>query len=256
MESVKDFDILLCGEPTTNMYELKIVMDNLAAKIAKMTQLIVDFSGDIDKASIEIPFYGRSVLEAAFTGLLGRFDPFRVITVYKVQSDPSYDLGKKALSAVEWSNDIMAKNRSANLWSFENKKENFDRALLGNHVGEIIWKPAFNALSDFIGSRTFNSDWLNEILAENEEANFQKSKSIAGRMFSAFSKGIHSESLVDIHEMLDPVTLIGLIVDTYKLCATLGLVSHFVGFLVPTIEPERALNIFFGVEELIGNVQL
>ncbi len=256
MESIKDFDILICGEPTSDMYEFKTVMNNLAKKIGKMTELIISFNGNSDNASIEIPFYGRNVLESSLTSLLGRLDPFRLITVFKVQSDASYDLGKKAQSAVEWSSDIIAKNRDRNLWSFENKKESFDRALLGNYMGEIVWKPAFSALSDYVGDRTFNSDWLNEILSENEDANFEKSKSLAVRMFSSFSKGVHSECLVDVHSMLDTVTLKSLIVDTYKLCATLGLISHFVGFMTPTIDKERALVIFFDVEEMIGNVQL
>lgn len=74
-------------------------------------------------------------MESSLTCLLGRLDPFRLITVFKVQSDVSYDLGKKAPSAVEWSSDILARNRDRDLWSFENKKEDFDRALLGNTEG-------------------------------------------------------------------------------------------------------------------------
>lgn len=194
-------------------------------------------------------------MEASLTCLLGRLDPFRLITVFKVQSDTSYDLGKKAQSAIEWSSDILAKRRYTNLWSFDNKKENFDRALLGNYVGEIIWKPGFRALSDYIENRNIDSEWLNEILSENEDANFEKGKSVAGRMFSSFSKGIHSECLLDIHSVLDLVTLHSLIVDTYKLCSTLGLVSHFIGFMTPVIEKERALNIFLSVERMVGNVQ-
>ena len=102
-----------------------------------MTELIIKYNGTPENASIEIPFWGRNVLESSLTCLLGRLDPFRLITVFKVQSDPSYDLGKKAQSAVEWSGDILARNRERNLWSFDNKKESFDRALLGNYVGEI-----------------------------------------------------------------------------------------------------------------------
>ena len=255
MNEIKNFDILICGEPTEDMYELKTIIDNLSEKICKMTELIIKYNGTPENASIEIPFWGRNVLESSLTCLLGRLDPFRLITVFKVQLDPSYDLGKKAQSAVEWSGDILAKNRDRNLWSFDNKKESFDRALLGNYVGEIIWKPGFCALSDYMENKNTNSDWVNEILSESEEGNFEKGKSMAGRMFSSFSKGVHSECLVDVHTMLDTVTLQGMIVDTYKLCATLGLVSHFVGFMSPTIDKERALNIFLSVEEMIGNVQ-
>lgn len=256
MESVKDFDMLICGNTNSDMHDFKIVMDNLSKKIAKITELIIHFHGEADQASVEIPFYGRNLLESCMTGLLGRLDPFRLITVFKVQSDDSYDLGKKVQSAVGWSGDIMATNKAKNLWSFENKKEDFDRALLGNYVGEIVWKPGFRALSDYVGNRELNSQWLDEIMSVSEEGNFQKSKSTAGRMFSSFSKGVHSECLVDIHTVLDSTTLTSLLADTYKLCATLGLISHFVGFMASIIGKERALAIFLNVEEMIGNVQL
>ena len=254
MSGIHNFNVLICGEPTEDMHELKIIMDNLSQKISKMTELIVNYNGTPENAGMEIPFWGRNVLESSLTCLLGRLDPFRLITVYKVQLDSSYDLGKKAQSAVEWSGDILAKNRDRNLWSFENKK-NFDRALLGNYVGEIIWKPGFHALSNYIGNRNIDSGWLNEILMESEEGNFEKGKSLAGRMFSSFSKGVHSECLVDVHTILDLVTLQGLVEGTFKLCATLGLVSHFVGFLAPVIERERALNIFLDGERMIEDVQ-
>ncbi|MDE7416954.1 MAG: hypothetical protein K2N44_11790, partial [Lachnospiraceae bacterium] len=108
---------------------------------------------------------------------------------------------------------------------------------------------------DYIENRNINSEWVNEILTENEEANFEKGKSMAGKMFSSFSKGVHSECLVDVHSILDLVTLRSMVVDTYKLCATLGLVSHFVGFMTPVIEKEKALNIFLSVEEMVSDVQ-
>ncbi|MCI8795793.1 MAG: hypothetical protein HFG89_02915 [Dorea sp.] len=255
MDGINDFGILMCGEPTEDMRDLKIIIDNLSEKICKMTELIVCYEDTSEKACIEIPFWGRNVLESSLTCLLGRLDPFRLITVFKVQSDTSYDLGKRAQSAVEWSSDILARNRDRNLWSFEKRKESFDRALLGDYVGEIVWKPGFRSLSDYIENRNIDSEWLNEILSESEDANFEKGKSMAGRMFSSFSKGVHSECLVDIHSILDLVTLHSLIEDTYKLCSTFGLVSHFVGFMTPIIEKERAINSFLSVERMVENVQ-
>ena len=53
MESIKDFDILICGEPTSDMYEFKTVMNNLAKKIGKMTELIIGFEPNSDNASID-----------------------------------------------------------------------------------------------------------------------------------------------------------------------------------------------------------
>lgn len=256
MNSNEKFGILLCGMASEDMYEFQKIMKNLSFKISTFTEIITTYDWSCDKASIELPFLGRNVLESALTALLGRLDPFRLITVYKVQSDASYDLGKKAESAVEWSGDILAKSKKTNLWYFENKKESFDRALLGNHVGEILWKPAFRALNDHIGSYSlsYDSDWLNEILTKTENANFERAKSDAGKLFSSFSKGVHSECLVEINSILDIVTLKSLVKDMYKLCSTLGLVSHFIGFMAPKLECDVALDAFLKIEEMIQDV--
>lgn len=255
MEMVHDYEILVCGENTTNMFDYGEIIKNLSRKITKITELIVNYEWSNGKASVDIPFYGRNVLESSLTAILGRVDPFRLILVYKVQSDSSYDLGKKAQSAVEWSGDILAKEPPRNnLWLFDKKKENFDRALLGNYIGEIIWKPAFRVLGDYIAEREYDSVWLTEIVSENENSNFERIKSTAARLFSSFSKGVHSECLIDINTILDDMTLKSLIKDMYKLCATLALTSHFVDFLATRIDKERALSIFLEVEEMIGNV--
>ncbi|KNZ40471.1 hypothetical protein [Acetobacterium bakii] len=254
MENIKDFDILICGEPTSDMYVFEDVLTNLSSKIAKLTKLTIEYDWNSNRANIEIPFYGRNVLESTLTALLGRTDPFRLITVYKTQADASYDLGKKAQLAVEWTGDIIAKKMATDLWSCEKKKDSYDRALLGNHMGELVWKPAFRELSDFLEVKEYESDWLNEVLSEDENSNFEKSKSIAVRLFSSFSKGVHSECLVDINTMLDTVTLKSLIKDMYKLCATLGLLSHFIGYIMPIVERDRALTMFLDVEEMINNV--
>lgn len=254
MNRTYDFDLLICGIPTENMHDFGIVINNLSNKIKRITELIVDYNWDSDQANIDIPAYGRNLLESSLTAILGRMDPFRLITIYKVQSDTSYDLGKRAQIAVEWSGDIIAKSAPTNMWHFEKKKDSFDRALLGNYIGDIVWKPAFSALNDYLSENPENSDWLAEILSLNEESNFEKAKSSAGRLFSSFSKGVHSECLIDVNTILDVVTLKSLIKDLFKLCATLGLVSHFVDFLATTIEKERALQIFKDVERMIENV--
>lgn len=255
MEEVHDFEILVCGECSTNMFDYGEIITNLSSKITKITELIINYDWNNGKANIDIPFYGRNILESSLTAILGRIDPFRLILVYKVQADSSYDLGKKAQSAVEWTGDILAKEAPRNnLWFFDKKKESFDRALLGNYVGEIIWKPAFRVLSDYIADHEYDSVWLTEILSENENSNFERAKSTAARVFSSFSKGVHSECLIDINTILDDVTLKSLIKDMYKLCATLALASHFVDFLASRIDKDRALSIFLEVEEMIGNV--
>lgn len=256
MEVSKEFEVLVCGDTTGNLFDYGIIMNNLANKVKKLTELIVEYNWESRNANVDIPFYCRNVLEASLTAILGRIDPFRLIMVYKVQSDASYDLGKRAQIAVEWTGDIMAKTQSnENRWHFDKKKESFDRALLGNHIGDIIWKPAFSKLSDYIFDNECQSSWLDEIATNDEYHNFERLKADAMRLFSSFSKGVHSECLIDINLILDDVTLKTLIKDLYKLCATLALTSHFVDFLATNIEIERAFSIFVAVEEMINNVE-
>lgn len=257
MEKVCDYEVLVCGENQveSNEFDFNEIINNLSKKLTKLTEMIITYDWDNGKANIDIPFYGRNVLESSLTVLLGRIDPFRLILVYKVQSDSSYELGKRAQSAVEWTGDIIAKEQIRNnMWSCEKKKDNFDRALLGDYVGEIIWKPAFRLLNDYIVRMGYDSNWLMEILAVNEDSNFERAKYTAQRLFSSFSKGVHSECLIDIATVLDNVTLKSLIKDMYKLCATLALASHFVDFSTTRIDKNRALSIFLNVEEMIENV--
>ncbi len=121
-------------------------------------------------------------------------------------------------------------------------------------MGEIIWKPAFRALSEYAAGLEYDSIWLMDVVSESENSNFEKAKSIAAKLFSSFSKGVHSEYLVNIEAVLDVDTLKSLLKDMYKLCATLALASHFIDFLATKIDRDRALTIFFGIEEMIRNV--
>lgn len=256
METSREFEILICGDATGNLFDYGVIIRNLMKKIKKLTELIVEYNWRNGKANVDIPFYCRNILESSLTAILGRIDPFRLITVYKVQSDESYDLGKRAQIAIEWTGDIVAKTSAdQRLWHFDKRKESFDRALLGNYIGDIIWKPAFRKLSDYIADNECRSDWLEEIATYDEYHNFERLKADAMRLFSSFSKGVHSECLIDINLMLDDLTLKILIKDLYKLCATLALTSHFVDFLATKIEIERAIAIFLTVEEMINNVE-
>lgn len=256
MNGCREYETLICGDITIeNMYDYHEIMKNLSDKIKKLTYLIMNYNWENGNANVDIPFYCRNVLESSLTAILGRIDPFRLITVYKVQSDPSYDLGKRAQTAVEWAGDIVAKSSSSgNLWQFDKKKESFDRALLGNHMGDAIWKPSFRTLGDYISGNELQSEWLNEFASYSEDENFERLKHEAMRLFSSFSKGVHSECLVDINTMLDDLTLKSLIKDMYKLCSIIALASHFVKFLATKIDIERAISIFLLIEEMVESV--
>lgn len=251
---MEKFASLLCGVTNDSLYELKSIIENLRGKLILYTNKIIEYNWEEDSVDVEVCFYARNILETSLTVLLGRIDPFRIITVYNVQSSPSYDLGKRSKSAIEWTGDIVATKRGENLWDFEKTKENFDRAVLSNHQGEIVWKKGFTALADYVEENGISSAWLEEILAIDEQSNFEKCKRLSSELFSSFSKGVHSESVVDISLMYDSVTMKTLIKDLYKLCSTLGLVSQFIGYMIPNISVEDAITDFCEVEEVINGL--
>lgn len=249
---MQEFGKLLCGTPTDDLFELKNILSNMKYKLELYTNRILDYNWDNGNIDMILLFYARNILETSLTALLGRYDPFRVIAVYKVQSLPNYEMGKRSKSAIEWSGDIIAKSRPNILWDNDSSIDKFDRALLSNHNGDIIWKNGFSALSDYLDNN--NSEWLAEIMNLTENANFEKVKSVSAELFSNFSKGVHSEYLVDVSLMFDFVTIKTKIKDLFKLCASLGLVSHFIGIMKSNISVEDAITNFCRVEERINEL--
>lgn len=255
MEDSKEYEVLVCGYTSDNMYDYKVISDNLLCKIKMLACRIINYDWNSYNAIYDISFYCRNILESTFTMLLGRSDPFRLLIVYKVQIDSTYDIGKKANCAINWLGDIISKNSQAsNLWNSDKKLESFDRALLGNYMGEIAWKPAFRMLCDYVADKNIESQWLSEIVSLDENGIFSMSKSVSMRLFSSFSKGVHSECLSDITINFDEVTMKNLVKELFKLCALLSLSSHFIDFWVGKIDIERAINIFLDVEEMVSNV--
>ncbi|MBR3771557.1 MAG: hypothetical protein IKL07_04755 [Clostridium sp.] len=249
-----DLGELMCGGSNAKMYEINDIMDTLRIKINKFTEKILNFDWCSSETPLEITFYARNILESALTALVGRFDPFRLITIYKVQSSENYNIGKKMLSALQWSGDIIADSNQNAVWNPDFKVEKYDRAILGNYCGEIIWKPAFISLFDYLDDREISSTWIQEILDVDETSNFERCKSDARKLFSSFSKGVHSEDLVNNAPIFDIVTVKGLVRDLFRLCSTLGLISHFIGYLVPNIQVEQAMQIFQEMEERMNEL--
>ncbi len=258
MDNVHNFAKLLCGVTRDDLFDLENVLKNLNKKIVFSTTKIInkmsDLEGDISAEIDDISYHARKVLESSMTALLGRMDPFRVIITYNVQKDSSYDLGKRAMAAIDWTGDIFSKDNVKAVWHFEKKKEQFDRAILGDYCGEIIWKPALKAFSDWIADKEYDSTWVDEVIAENEDVNFKKIKLNSNRLFSSLSKGVHSECLTDELSMIDKITLRELLIENFKICSILGLLSHFVGFAEPRLNKDDALNYFLSTEEMINNV--
>lgn len=249
---------LACGNLAScysHSQELKQIQTTLQKKLGFFITKLVSCNFDLDDARYFAPFYSRNILETTATALLARIDPFRAIITYKVQNDTSYSIESPSNVAINWRNDILADEAppSKGLWHFENKMKDFNRALFSKYQGEIIWKQAFLELTDYIAIHPQSSSWLQELLADDEDVFFEKYRSNAKRLFSSFSKGVHTEALTNVNFLYDDITLRTLSEDLLKWCCILGLLSHFSPYILLPYSHKIALAQFVQAERMVIN---
>lgn len=245
---------LLCGKQEDMNIEINNILNRLNTTISKFTRklLSVDLLNEDDREIA--PFYARTIFEAAGTALLARLDPFRVLSVYKVQSSPNYDVTKRSNIALQWTGDIIAANRPKDdIWNPENKATDYDRALLSNHFGELFWKPGFLNVIDFMSTYEVkkSTEWTDKLEQKEETPFFETSKTEAGKLFSAFSKGVHYEFLVNTDSIYDATTVQDFILRMLQTISDLGLVSHYGGLMTSTLPKEEAYDYYLEVEEMV-----
>lgn len=245
---------LLCGKCETLNNDIDLILDHLNGRISKFSRklLSVDLLNDDEREVV--PFYARAIFEAAGTALLARIDPFRVLTVYKVQSSSDYDVTKRSHIALQWTGDILAANKpKENLWNPENKSSDYDRALLSNHQGELFWKPGFLNVIDFLAEYDSSriSEWIDKLEQKEEGQFFETSKTEASKLFSAFSKGVHYEFLVNTDSIYDATTVQDFVLRMIQTISDLGFISHYGGLMRSVLSKEEAYNYYLEVEEMV-----
>lgn len=254
----KSLSNLECGNlssPYNHSNDLVQIQLALQKKLIFFTSELLSCNFRTEEAQSFAPFYARNILETSATALLARIDPFRAIITYKVQNDSSYTVGTPSNIAINWRKDVLAETPppSRELWNFENKTNDFNRALFSKYQGEIIWKPAFLQLADYLDLHPVQSPWIDEMLNDDESQFFERSRSNAQRLFSSFSKGVHSETLVDVSFIYDEVTLKTLSFDLFKWCCIQGLLSHFSSYTLLSYSPKLALYHFKQAERMVTN---
>ncbi|MCZ8522211.1 MULTISPECIES: hypothetical protein [Paenibacillus] len=244
---------LLCGKQEDSNIEINNVLSRLNITISKFIRklLSVDLLNEDERELA--PFYARTIFEAAGTALLARLDPFRVLIVYKVQSSTNYDVTKRSNVALQWTGDIIASAKpKGDIWNPEQKANDYDRALLSNYFGELFWKPGFLNLIDFLPSYNFtkSSDWKDKLEQREETQFFEMSKTEASNLFSAFSKGVHYEFLVNTESVYDATTVQDFILRMIQITSDLGVVSHFGGLMAFSLSKQEAVDYYLEVEEM------
>ncbi|POZ56223.1 hypothetical protein LYSIN_01006 [Lysinibacillus sphaericus] len=228
------------------------IRNNLKDTIDNFCIELLDLDLENSKQRLLAPFYARTILEASMTILLLRVDPFRIMSIYKVQSSSKYDVTKKSNVALLWTGDVIAASRAKDdIWNPENKVSDFDRALLGKHWGELLWIPSLTKIQDYIAENTIESIWLSNFLSEEATAYYERIKTDSMKLFSFFSKGIHYEFLIDIESTYDKLTMQNNLYSMFQKLSLLALVSHFDSIVNHNLNKEDSINLYLNVEEEI-----
>lgn len=242
---------IVCGEVDGNSVYFEIIMrmrKNISQYAEKLFELNIS---DPDQRMI-VSFYARGILEAVGTTLLARLDPFRVLLVYQVQSSANYDITKRSNTALQWTGDILPNNRAkADMWSPDHKITDYDRALFSDYNGELFWKPGFLKVNDYIQENTLGGDWIERLKSVDENNFFERNKNEAGQLFSAFSKGIHYEFLINAEHVYDEATVSNNINKLVRICGEMGLVSHFIDGMKLGMDQAEVFQTFSELEGLI-----
>jgi hypothetical protein len=190
------------------------------------------------------PFLARSLVEVGCTSLIARLDGFRILTLAEIQSQSTYNHGARVAAAVQWTGDVLSADGAIrNMWDGNKKPVDMSRALLGDYNEQIIWRPAFTDLLDFMSQLPPESSvgpWSEE-LRNLEPRNFlARVRGEATSVYSTASKGVHHEFVLSFAAYYDDASLGQLRDDALRLVATLGLVMNFADHAAFALSRERA----------------
>lgn len=196
-------------------------------------------------ASAVFPFLSRKFLELSLTSVLARVDPMRVLAARKNQLDDSYEPGQRNLSSISWLGDIYPSRKPpiGNIWDSSHLKDGPERSLLGWHIGEAAISPGLRWLTD---KGDGSSRWLNELSKVDKPLDWIKGH--LARMYSAFSKGIHAEYLLDDQTAFDKDAITQYMHDCYMSVCLLAASTHASPLFARSLPPVEALEILLQIE--------
>jgi len=249
---------LACGD-FSEKTSLKPIYDNISKNITQLYNdllflLSQDRSSDQNFMVRKVgPYFARSLLENVCTALLGRIDPFRVITVSKIQENEQFNINERSAIAINWGSDILTNEKSASsLWQENLHYESIKRGLLGFYYGDLFWNKAYaSALqADQQILDTYRSDTEIEKFIKRIRQNI-------AQLYSSLSKGVHNELIINCDTLYDDISIQDLINDSIDICATLSLLSHFIDVTICSISTTEAINQYKIIKErLDSNVRV
>lgn len=177
------------------------------------------------------PFLGRASIEVAFTAILGRFDPFRVLAIRKSQATNNYDPRQRNPLAFSWTNDVSGDEKPKE-WEQRPGLKDLQRALLCRHFNDVFWQEAFtNLIDETPGGR--GAEWMVRLRRIAPEAFTTAMRSNADRVYSELSKGVHHEFVIPAVAQYDEITVKDLVSRCWELIAGVALAACFSPVLPP-----------------------
>ena len=227
---IKSFISLTCGS-ISGTDSFAEILTHLKRNLTTVLEEIVKLPSESDeRVTLFGPLLGRSVLELSFTCIIGRLDPFRLLTLREFQMQASSSggdsLGSRSASAFQWNGDVKPSEKEPEkLWEGDRSMSKVARSLLGNTYGDIFWKPAFNETLDAI-TDTHSGPWITEIQGIEPDSFVVRTRTDCDRTYSTLSKGIHYEFIIPPGAIYDKTSVIVFVKDAIRLASRLALLSH------------------------------
>jgi len=231
--------------------ELGTIIDHLATTlnglVGQSAQL--DFKQTSDRrVSILGPYLARGVLEVAFSILVARLDPFRVLVLRQIQRSPDFDIQSRNSCALQWKGDFLD-DKVDDLWKASRKPREMSRALLADYQDHVFWRPAFEALLDKAPDGRGGS-WLAELRLIAPDTFTARMRTRAERVYSACSKGVHHEFVIPQSAYYDPAQVLELLTEVLQICSVLAIVINSPGHVPYCLSIDEALSCFERLQEL------
>lgn len=284
-----DLRQLCCGVTNQpgRLTDVLSILGNVIVRYGNRALSIIKSGSDEDK-SMYGSFVARKLLESASSAILARIDPsrFLILQEYQQRAGTEYRAHERHPASIAWSGDIIPEKAVNNAWGAEAAPDKFVRALLGGHLAEIAWPNAINIFSKDESDK-LQGLWIDEIANiyeekrkytdekarpserrmedraienENNMTNLHSNKAVgtlvldvfrarAQDTYSALSKGVHLEFIIDETVVLDTATVVEHMLSAIKLVSMLGFLSNYMDSTFTRVEPDVAAKLLFNVEK-------
>lgn len=191
----------------------------------------------------------RTLLESTFTALIARVDPLRILFLHAHQNSDQYETSQRNKSAVQWTGDVLPKEKiPEKIWTMDTEKNTW-RALLGEWQNKLILEPSFKTLADSIIPP---SEWLANLLRISPEGIGASLRGNAETLYSELSKAVHAEYVIPRSSVIDVQIVRDHISRTFQLIAKIALLSHFSSVPHGSLPRVEAIQLFIQTEESIN----